>query len=101
MLSLPRELREEVLIGSPDEFILSLPQDLQTEARNLRDNIFMRNWNYQNEEQEAEEVNNNNITSAPSCIKKFIKKNKLRLEFEAIYNKDVSMITNNEKTLID
>lgn len=40
ILSLSPELWEEVLMTCPDEFLMSLPETIQTEAWNLRENIF-------------------------------------------------------------
>jgi E3 ubiquitin-protein ligase HUWE1 len=82
--SLSPELREEVLMTCPDEFLLSLPENIQTEARNLRDNAYLANWaQQQGDEQLNAHTPAGNL--AANRIKKAIKKNKQRDAIQKVF----------------
>lgn len=87
--SLSPELREEVLMTCPDEFLLSLPENIQAEARNLRDNAYLANWAHnQADDQVNIQANTGNL--ATNRIKKAIKKNKQRDAIKKAFNSSES-----------
>ena len=75
LTSLPPELREEVLLTCPDEFMMSLPDEVQEEARNLRaNNLVQRNMLMI----PPQEPQTNHLQTMSNKLKKSLKKNKQR-----------------------